>query len=174
MNYLYILGILIIIAFSCTPAAKKPPSALAEPSTQEVDGQPLGMKSPEQAAAELEELAYRKSMDFLLLFDDGIDRIYMEKNRISHFVRREDGSMKQIHKTLLADFDKIEALKKTTRDLGILELENEEVDSRAKQLSIKLDGTRRTFSLEKSDHKKLPKPIQAFIVNLKELSQSPQ
>lgn len=102
---------------ACGDKAQVPPSTPAEAAPPP----PKPMMSAEQSAARLEALAERKTLEFDIIYIQPDERLYMTRNRISHFKFKDGKPTETIMKGVLADFDRIEAFKDEVRKSGFID-----------------------------------------------------
>lgn len=134
------------------------------------------MKSAEQVKAELEELEERKALEFNIIYVSKGERVYIQKNRITHFLFKDGQAPQPLHQNVLADFDEIERYKDSVRKSGILTYQREITDQKPgmPHLQLTIDGKRRTAVLAELEDAKLKKSIQGLIDGLKEISKTVQ
>jgi len=132
------------------------------------------MKSPEQVAAELEEMETRKALEFNIIYISEAERIYIQKNRVTHFNFKAGEAPEPILQNVLADFDQIEAYKDNVRKSGLL---NSQRATGAQQpptpyLQFTIDGKMRTIVPGELKDPKLKKAVQDLIAGLKDISKT--
>lgn len=134
---------------------------------------PKPMMSAEKSAERLEALAERKALEFDVIYIEPNARLYMTRNRISHFKFADGKPTETIMKGVLANFERIEAYKDKIRKSGFLDYQ---VAEKAQNptgpfFQLTIDGKSREAVLADIPEANTKKAIESLVQEFKTLAQ---
>jgi len=167
---IYALLVCFALVACSKPAKVQQPAAPKEAAPP----QPKPMMSAEQSAARLEALAERRALEFDVIYLDPTERLYMSRNRISHFKFANGKPTETIMKGVLGDFDRIEAYKDAVRKSGFVDYQVSEKAQNPEGpfFQLTIDGKTREAVLADIPDAKTKKAVESLIKEFKELARS--